>query len=127
MDICEMVEKGGEHFENGQFWYPWCRCMFFLFLVFLVHIWIQFLPKGASCTDLRKCTNVHTFEWRKAATDRRGTMVERRKAWKSLATIFDRLVSEPPFFFIGVYHHPKGISPFFKMVETTTSRGNVFL
>ena len=95
-------EKGGEHFENGQFWYPWCRCILFLFLVFLVHNWIQFLPKGASCTDLRKCTNVHTFEWRRAATDRRGLWLKEGNLGSPF-TIFYRLVSEfHHFFLVGV-------------------------
>ena len=52
-------------------------------------------PKGS----LESAQTSTTFEWRRAAIGQEGTMVERRKPWQSLATIFDRLVSEPPFFF----------------------------
>ena len=56
-------------------------------------------PKGS----LESAQTSTTFEWRKAAIGQEGTMVEveRRKAWKSLATIFDRLVSEFHHCFFG--------------------------
>ena len=37
--------------------------------------------------------------------------------WKSLATIFYRLVYEPPFFIVMVYHDPKGTTIFYMVVD----------